>query len=427
MIEAEKSLHWMTLVFTIGIAACGNSADDDDWSGTIETLPSGMVRVVNPVQGIWETGEPWRLLPDLQLGKLEGADHEIFASIADIEVDRSGRVYVLDRTANELRIFTADGTHIRTVGRSGGGPGEYNRANGLQWIGPDSLLVIDQEGNRYNVLSSEGEYVRSVQRTLGFYGWVYSGGYHEQRIYEQSFVSKGEEIHPVLFGTAIHRNEASTTDGQEAGGPLLAGAVDTVELPRPNAPQMETFSVRNERGGMVMDVPFAAQAVYHLDASGTIWHGHGDTPSIFRSTFAGDTVLEVVIDWARTPVLPAELEEWQAGPHVARFRERGGVLDMNRIPKTKPLFDGIFVDPDGYVWLTVPAGPAETVFAVLDQDGRYLGRLQVAGVERDAFLTPVVRNGRLYFVGEDELDVQRVYGFRIEGRADANAAREVSM
>jgi hypothetical protein len=216
-------------------------------------------------------------------------------------------------------------------------------------------------------------------------------------------------------------------DGQDAAGRALGGGVDTVSLPKPDIAEIEAFSVRNERNAWFVSVPFAADAVYHLDASGTIWHGHGDTPSIFGSTFAGDTVLEVVIDWARTPVLPAELEEWQAGPHVARFRERGGVLDMNRIPKTKPLFDGIFVDPDGYVWLTVPAGPAETVFAVLDQDGRYLGRLQVAGVERDAFLTPVVRNGRLYFVGEDELDVQRVYGFRIEGRADANAAREVSM
>ena len=147
-----------------------------------------------------------------------------------------------------------------------------------------------------------------------------------------------------------------------------------------------------------------------------IWHGHGDSPHIFRSTFAGDTVLEIVIDWPRAQVLPEELAEWEANSSVTRFREMGGVLDRNRIPKAKPFFDGIFVDPDGYVWLSVPAGPVQTVFAVLDPQGRYLGRLQVDAAERDAFLAPVVRNGRLHFVGKDELDVQRVYGFRIEGR-----------
>jgi hypothetical protein len=373
-----------------------------------------MVRVVNPVQGIWENGAPWRLVPDLELGELEGADQEIFAAISAIEVDQSGRVYVLDRTANELRIFASDGMHIRTVGRSGAAPGEYTNANGLSWIEADSLLVIDQSGNRYSVLTSEGDYVRSVPRALGFYGWTFSGGYHEHRLYEQSSVSIGEERHPVLLGTAIQGNETRMADGQEAGRSVLTVGVDTVMLPRPSAPRIESYAVRNERGGMMMGVPFTAEAVYHVDGSGAIWHGHGDSPHIFRSTFAGDTTLEIVVDWARAPVLPGELEEWQASSSVTQFRERGGVLDLSRIPKTKPLFDDISVDLDGYVWLSVPAGPAQTAFAVLDQDGRYLGRLQVDGVERNPYVAAVIRNGRFHFVGTDELDVQRVYGFRIE-------------
>jgi hypothetical protein len=54
------------------------------------------------------------------------------------------------------------------------------------------------------------------------------------------------------------------------------------------------------------------------------------------------------------------------------------------------------------------------VFAVLDTDGRYLGRLQVDGMEREVYLRPVVRNGRVYWVGRDELDVQRVYVYTID-------------
>lgn len=102
------------------------------------------------------------------------------------------------------------------------------------------------------------------------------------------------------------------------------------------------------------------------------------------------------------------------GSFVERFREMGGKLDMGRIPKVKPFFDDIYVDSDGNVWLSVPAGPTETVFAIVDPDGRYLGRLQLDGMKRDVFIPPVVRNGRLYLVARDELDVQRVHRFRIE-------------
>ena len=99
---------------------------------------------------------------------------------------------------------------------------------------------------------------------------------------------------------------------------------------------------------------------------------------------------------------------------MEQFRSMGGKLDIGRITKVKPFFDDIYVDPDGNVWLSVPVGPTETVFAVLDPDGRYLGRLQLDGINRDTYIPPVVRNGRLYLIATDELDVQRVYVFRIE-------------
>jgi hypothetical protein len=62
----------------------------------------------------------------------------------------------------------------------------------------------------------------------------------------------------------------------------------------------------------------------------------------------------------------------------------------------------------------VPASGGESVFALVDPDGRYLGRLVLEGIDRNTFVDPVVKAGRLYVVGRDELDVQRVHVFRIE-------------
>jgi hypothetical protein len=63
--------------------------------------------------------------------------------------------------------------------------------------------------------------------------------------------------------------------------------------------------------------------------------------------------------------------------------------------------------------MTVPAAPGVVRFAVIDPDGRYLGELDVHSANRDEYVAPVVRSDRLYFVGRDELDVQRVYVYRI--------------
>jgi hypothetical protein len=57
-------------------------------------------------------GAGWRLEPAAVIGAAEGAE----------------------------AVFAPDGAHIRTVGRSGGGPGEYRNANGLRWLTADTLV-----------------------------------------------------------------------------------------------------------------------------------------------------------------------------------------------------------------------------------------------------------------------------------------------
>jgi hypothetical protein len=386
------------------LVGCSATDTGNPWAGAIDTLPNGAVRVTNPAEGLWTDATRWRLAPALAIGEMDGPDATVFSAIAGLEVDDAGRIYVLDRQANELRIFTPDGAHVQTVGRSGEGPGEYANANGLIWARPDTLVVIDQRGARYTLLGRDGEYLGSQLRRLGFYGWVFSGGYADGRIYERAFVAGPDGTQPALVATPL----AGPSAGQATAD------LDTLPLPAPTGPTVEGFSVMTERGGMTMSVPFAAGPVYQLDRAGTLWHGHGSEFRIARSSLAGDTLLEIVLDAVPTPVTPHERSEWEDSEMVQRFRNMGGQLDMDRVPRVKPFFDVFHLDPHGYLWVGVPASPMQVVFAVFDDQGRYLGRLSVEGVERNAFVMPVVRNARLHLAGRDEMDVPRVYVFDIE-------------
>jgi hypothetical protein len=362
------------------------------------------------------------------MGTVDGPEPTVFASVSGIEVDDSGRIYVLDRQANELRIFSADGTHVRSVGRSGGGPGEYAAANGLRWISPDTLVLVDQRGNRYSILTSEGEYVRSVPRALGFYGWSFNGGYRRDTLYEFTTVGREDAARPALLGTSLRSaaDASALVMSSDPEAPGRQATVDTVYLPQASGPLFESFSVRNERGGMVMGVPFTPRPVYHIDADGDIWHGRGSEFRIFRSSFSGDTMMEILLDAEPLPVTADDLNTWQEGPGVTQFLERGGKLDLDRIPKTKPFFDDVIVDSDGRLWVFMPSSEMQSPIAIFDERGRYLGRVHADGFRRDTYVAPVVRNGRLYVVGRDDLDVQHVYVFRIEDLAESDVAAEWS-
>jgi hypothetical protein len=388
-------------ILVLLLAGCAAADSAERWAGTVDTLGNGAIQVTNPATGMWsEGGSGWQLERELELGSADGPEPLIFATVSGIEADADGRIYVLDRAANQLRIFTGAGEHVRTVGREGAGPGEYRNANGLMWLTPDTLLVVDQRGMRYSILDREGTFVRSVPRQLGFYGWMFAGGIARGRIYERTYAESGPKPAMVLVGTS-------------PAGVDTAAARDTVWLPVAQGSVYESFRLENARGTMSMQVPFTSTPVYQLDLAGRIWHGHGSAPRLVRTAIEGDTTMEVLLDATPAPVTDAEIAEWEAGEFVKQFRERAGRIDMDRIPKVKPFFDGLIVDPEGNLWLSIPASPIETGFAIVDSSGRYLGRVHASGFRRNARVPPVVRNSRLYLTGFDELDVPKVYVFRI--------------
>jgi hypothetical protein len=400
------------LLLTIVLAGCGG----EDWHGTVETLPNGAVRVTNPATGAWGVDGGWRLTPLLSIGELEGADATMFASISGLEASADGRIFVLDRQANELRIFAAAGNHLRTSGRAGAGPGEYANANGLFWLAPDTLVVVDQRGNRYSILDDDGNYVRSVPRNVPFYGWAFTGGHYDGIVYEV-YALGPERDQPALLGTPLGGARVALQDVADSGDAATdsphQAPRDTILLERYAMPQ-EFFQVRNERGGMTMTIPFAPALVRHLDRHGSIWSGHGSAFRIVRTRLAGDTIMEINLDATPVAVTDAELEEWRGGAGPRQFREMGGDLDMSRVPRQKPYFDSFYADPDEHLWVSVPAGDRQIRFAIFDPDGRYLGNIDIPGVRRVGWIDPVVRDDRLYLVGQDDLDVQRVHVFRIE-------------
>ena len=95
--------------------------------------------------------------------------------VGDIEaaVQLSGGTYVIaDNANNQLHFYSANGRFIRTAGRRGAGPGEFEAVRWLGECSRDSVYAFDFLQNRISVFALDGTFVRSFSPPAALVGFV---------------------------------------------------------------------------------------------------------------------------------------------------------------------------------------------------------------------------------------------------------------
>ena len=151
--------------FLVSVAGCGETPISR--TGTVRD--SAGIVIVDNADPIWSEVDAWSLSesPTLVIGVSEGdSDYELF-QIASAARLSDGRVVVASNGTHDLRYYSADGRHLRSVGREGGGPGEFRTLVSLAKLASDSLLVYDLALRRISIFDSEGEHCRDVSFATG--------------------------------------------------------------------------------------------------------------------------------------------------------------------------------------------------------------------------------------------------------------------
>lgn len=388
-----KSVQLPVAVVCLGtLVAC--QADEE---------PASASAPVAPVDAVWELTE------DLRIGALDGPPELTFASIAGLEVDDYGRIWVLDSQAGELRVFDSDGSHLRTIGREGQGPGEFQRPSALARHPDGTMWVIDSGRKVYSVFDTTGAIAATHPRPLSNSVPVRSDDFTRQgRLFEveATFRESGVEYFLALV-------EPET------------GRIDSIPLPRFTR---EEYEVEVASGGGVARymsvVPFTSILVWHTDEDGTLWYGATSPYRIVRTALEGDTIGVVERSYEPVPVQPGEREA--AIEELQGIRDMGARIDEGRIPSVKPAFRHFLVDDEEHLWV-VPVQPADsaevegpTLFEIFDPKGRYLGSAQspvpLLFRQENPHLHPFLRDGYLYGVTTGELGEQSVVRLRVAGR-----------
>lgn len=399
---ARSALLLTPLVLIAG--ACGSDADVSAGLISRDTLPDGRVLVR---YGPLPAPEHPPLEHDLAIGVVEGPEFEMFGDVRGIEAGPDGEIFILDSQTADIRVFDADGRHLRTIGGRGEGPGEISRANGFIRMPDGSLWIQDHGQWRMLRFAPDGTELERVPMHVLSYGYIWSGTVDDAGRHWKS-TNHSDESQPSPPPEGLNEGRSR---GYLVSSDPRTEARDSVFL---GERRWRSYVRHMDGGYSVRGIPFQASPITVVDPAGGFWTAAGDQYRLVRLGEDGDTALVVEAD---VPAEPVTAEDRRAFversiadvPDETRPGERRVAEEIaGLMPAAKPVMDQMVMDDEGRLWVR-RAQPSEgpPLYDLYCRDGEYRGSLRLA-FEPARYFPPRIRDGHLYTLTLDDMDVQRV-------------------
>jgi hypothetical protein len=166
------ALGFLMLISTAALMASAQAK----WKGSI--VREGDVTIVkNPKEPLYKT-PVLELKEDLSLGGPDAQGDYVFGEVRNFVVGDDGAIYVLDAKLGHIKVFDMTGKHLRSIGRSGQGPGELDRPRTLSLNRAAGELAVLELARRMSFFKLDGTFLRHVsfKEIWALYGHVDSKG-----------------------------------------------------------------------------------------------------------------------------------------------------------------------------------------------------------------------------------------------------------
>lgn len=392
---------------TLSLAAC--DAGSGGVSGSAVRDSAG-AQIVENTDFAWPDGQKWRLSdePRLDIGVLDGDPaYQLFRVGSAVKLS-DGRIVVANGGTRELRFYDPNGVHLLSVGREGGGPGEFGELMWVRALPGDTLLTYDWRNRRLSFFDPGGEFVRSFQ--LQFLNEM--GGF-PTIIAPFGDGSLLVGVQPFLIGDQIKdglRRDTTVYLHCDRDGAVLdtLGRFPGGEVYLRTSSGAETRVMASARAfGR-----FPQHAVYEQG----FYFGTTDTYQVGYYSETGELLRIVRRDRPNLQVTAADIERYKE----ERLENAGGdgpprdfleqSLAHMPFPEQFPAYGSLAVDADGNLWVAEYQRPGDERprWTVFDSSGRMLGVVEMP--ERFT----IYQIGRDFVLGRwtDEMDVEhvRLYG-----------------
>lgn len=388
----------LTCWIGLGLLAC----DDARSTVALNTVrDSAGVRIVESrsdsrYQTSWTLGE----VPVWAVGQLTDDPDYLFSRVVGATQLPNGTIVVANGGTNELRFYSSDGTLVRSEGREGQGPGEFQYMRGLGLCSEEGFIAFDLnwEMNSYH---SDGTFIdRQVFRApsgITPYNLACDPHGHVLLIGWGRDAAAGPQ---VGFFQARDRLVLTSRDGDgetDFGERLVSERWGTPNGSRPHpAGRATRFALHGDEVFVGTGERFEVEV--------------RDLSNSLLALLRGPSVNLEITDSIKSAYLEGQLAAAPAERHP-RIRRNAEAMDW---PEAFPAFVDLKVDSEGILWLlaysTSRVGPQ--VWSLLDPNEGYLGDLQLP--PRHSLLE--AGSDYLLLLTKDDLDVERLVKLTLNRR-----------
>jgi hypothetical protein len=355
------------------------------------------------------SGPIWFLSEELRIGSLDD-EYQAFTTPLALAVGPNGQVLVGQQQAGEISVFDSVGGFVRTIGRTGHGPGEFTFLYALGTLG-DTLYAINRSPGRLSLFSMSGEHLSTTELVF-----PPPTPFHMPTPPLRLFPDGTGVVTPFVLSTAIAeghiegweyiRVDRSGTlinrlfgHSEPSGVQIRFGADGLFSMGHP-MPQFPLVAFSQDGSRM---------AIVERKVSGS----YGARFGITETTLDGDTLHSTLIDYRPLPIprqvadsIYARVATIATGA-LGADRERT-VREVLQLPEHYPPATNVVYAADLSLWVRREARP--DVHWEVYRDGRRVARVEVPrglavhaisqnalwGIEMDEFHVPYVVRYRIH-------------------------------
>ncbi len=318
----KKTVFILIFCLALILASCGKKPS----AAKVETI-EGVTYIHNPETPL-HPDKTVSFEQELAIGKFDESKEIPLYKPSRYMVDTTAKIYISDESDMAIKVFDQNGTFLKSIGRKGGGPGEFDSIGYMAILPNGNILVMDFRSRRTSIFNPDGEFINSypwrssisrIHLTTDSSYTVSEITFKEgaRELWTKTFDFSGKEL--VSFGKFTFPEMKSISQGNIAVG-----------MTPPQSPQ-SIFAGDQER-----------QRLYHCLNNKYLIEVYDQNGKLFRK-----------ID---RPYEPVPFTSEDAKKFLSRFEARpdspaAKLAKQMELPKVKTVAERLLVDDQGNLWV----------------------------------------------------------------------------
>jgi len=351
---------------------------------------------------IYRTGKI-RLIKELTIDDKSLPQDVFFESPAKLAFDADNNIYVSDYRSTNIKMFDPSGKFVKTLGREGQGPGEFQGPYYMS-ISKDRIAVYDLRNRRISILKPDGELTKHLQISI-----------------EEGRPAKIRPLPNGDFVFAMQKTYYRDLDKPQEY---------TIEIYSPELVRKKTlFSQEIWENRYIqtphftnVPQPFAALVYWDVSPDGKIIVGFSENYTIEIYDSEKGKLSSFSHPYEPVKITEQDKKTWfaqmtSAGPNGVTQGAPDYIVKNTTFPKHKPPYQYILADSEGNILVFPYQKDNEKNvegFDAFDPQGKFIGNVQIEGnVIFPHFGWVNFRENCFWFIEQDEEDLYRIVKYRI--------------